>query len=533
MAVNSTTQGSALRRFQRLLRRHPDAVLLPLPAPPAASDVATTQRAPRVSHRVRAAWLVLAVVLAVTTVALIRWLPVRAAGLSPTPLLTVQPTRFRISRECAGIIEPVSSSVVQSGCHWTVSILSLVPEGTQVQQGDVVCVLDSSEIEEFLRSREIALIRANAALTASLKSEQLQQTAAERRLSDAQFALQSAEMDLQQYVMGTHPKQVDRLNRDLQVAETQAQTAEDELAFTRRMWLTGMANRAEVDAATLALTNRSLQAGRLAGQKELLEKFTDPRTRRRLEYNVDHLKLNLARTDLANSLAETRSRMLTLSDQRRLDIYERYARTARESIDACTLRAPRAGRVIHANSWYNRSRGVRTIEEGRSVYFSQAIFEIPDEQELKVSFGLDETLVSRAVPGMTVEVRLPGFEADPVKAEVRSISSFPKQRWTNGVEIREYMVDAMLYPTDEQRSRLHPQLDAMVDVALTDAADALVVPKEAVVKVQGRSCVLIPSSDQTELLPIQVTPGEVHDGEVQILSGLSEGMQIVRNARLN
>ena len=134
---------------------------------------------------------------------------------------------------------------------------------------------------------------------------------------------------------------------------------------------------------------------------------------------------------------------------------------------------------------------------------------------------------------MTVEVRLPGFEADPVKAEVRSISSFPKQRWTNGVEIREYMVDAMLYPTDEQRSRLHPQLDAMVDVALTDAADALVVPKEAVVKVQGRSCVLIPSSDQTELLPIQVTPGEVHDGEVQILSGLSEGMQIVRNARLN
>ncbi|MFN5897420.1 MAG: hypothetical protein ACK48Y_07845, partial [Planctomyces sp.] len=102
-------------------------------------------------------------------------------------LLTVQPSRFRITRECSGLIEPVTTSVVQSGCHWTVSILSLVPEGTEVQAGDVVCVLDSSEIQEFLRSREISLIRANAAVTASLKSEELQRTAAERRLSDAQF----------------------------------------------------------------------------------------------------------------------------------------------------------------------------------------------------------------------------------------------------------------------------------------------------------------------------------------------------------
>ncbi|MFM7166658.1 MAG: hypothetical protein ACKO3T_15575, partial [Planctomycetaceae bacterium] len=156
----------------------------------------------------------------------------RTTTLSSRTLLTVQPSRFRITRQCSGIIEPVSSAVVQSGCHWTVAILSLVPEGTQVQAGDIVAVLDSSEIQEFLRSREIALIRANASLTASLKAQELQQTAAERRLSDAQFALQSAEMDLQQYVNGTHPQQVDKLDRDLLLAETQKQSAEDEFEFT-------------------------------------------------------------------------------------------------------------------------------------------------------------------------------------------------------------------------------------------------------------------------------------------------------------
>lgn len=478
------------------------------------------------------AWLLTALGLSAAVALAFAALP-RTAPLSSRTLLTVQPSRFRITRQCSGIVEPVSSAVVQSGCHWTVAILSLVPEGTQVQAGDIVAVLDSSEIQEFLRSREIALIRANASLTASLKAQELQQTAAERRLSDAQFSLQSAEMDLQQYVNGTHPQQVDKLDRDLLLAETQKQSAEDEFEFTHRMWMTGIANRAEVNAAGMALTSRSVQAGRLAGQKELLEKFTDPKTRRRLEYNVDHLKLNLARTDLANSLAETRYRMISLSDQRRLDIYERYARTARESIEACTLRAPRAGRVIHANSWYNRSRGVRTIEEGRSVYFSQAIFEIPDEDELKISFGLDETLVTKMAPGRTVDVTLPGFDQDPIKAQVKSISNFPKQRWTNGVEIREYMVEALLYPTDEQRSHLHPQLDATVELTLTDDPDALVIPKDAVVKIKGQPCVLVPSKDRSELLPMQVTPGEVHDGEVQIVTGLTAGMQIVRHAEIN
>jgi multidrug resistance efflux pump len=47
---------------------------------------------------------------------------------------------------------------------------------------------------------------------------------------------------------------------------------------------------------------------------------------------------------------------------------------------------------------------VRTIEEGRSVYFSQPIFEIPDETRLKVSFPIHENLLSRASVGQAIEV---------------------------------------------------------------------------------------------------------------------------------
>jgi HlyD family secretion protein len=452
-------------------------------------------------------------------------------ALPESSLLTLQPTRFRIPYEVSGTLESQSSSVVQSACQWTVPILSLLPEGTLVEQGQVVCVLDSSQIEEFLRSREIALIRANAALTASLQQQQLQQAAADRRLSDARYALQNAQMELAETLEGVFPSQLARLEDEIAVSETQSQTATDDRDFLKRLWMLGLANHAEVAASQLLVTTRTEQLRRQAGQQELLEKFSIPRSRRQLEHRVEMLELNLARTDLANSLAETRSRMISLADQRRLDIYERYARTARESIAACTLRAPASGRLIHANNWYARSRGVRTIEEGRSVYFSQPIFEIPDESRLKVSFPVNENLLSRVSVGQAIEVSLSGRDSEVVHARIERISSMPRMRWVNGLELAEYWAEALLEPSAEQLQQLHPRMDVMVAFSLADHRDAMVVPCSAVQRRSEGPCVFLQNPDQPHLTQaISIRAGEVHDGQVHVLAGLQPGDRILRMA---
>lgn len=459
------------------------------------------------------------------------WFLAQPRPIPDTELLTLQPTRFRIPHMVSGTIEARASTVVQSGCQWTVQILSLLPEGTFVEKDQVVCVLDSSEIEEFLRSREIALIRANAALTASLQQQQLQQAAAERRLSEARYALQNAQMELAETLEGTFPSQLNRLQNEIAVSSTQAQTADDDRAFLERLWMLGLANHAELAAAQLLVTSRSEQLRRQQGQQQLLQKFSIPRTRRQLEHRVEMLELNLARTDLANSLAETRARMISLADQRRLDIYERYARTARESIEACTLKAPAAGRLIHANNWYSRSRGIRTIEEGRSVYFSQPIFEIPEESQLKVSFPVNETLLSRVSVGQAVEVALSGHENDIIHATIEHISSMPRIRWVNGVELAEYWAEALLEPSAEQRQQLHPRMDAAVTFTLADHRDAIVVPRSAVQRRSDGPCVFVQNPTQPHTTQaISIEPGEIHEDHVHVVAGLRPGDRILRTA---
>lgn len=447
--------------------------------------------------------------------------------LNDSDFWTVQPETFRETMSSRGTLEAISTRRVHSECHWTVSILSLVPEGTWVEEGDVVCMLDSAEIEEFLRSREISLIKANAALTASLKQEEIQRAAAERRLSDASYALQTAEFELQEYIDGKYPKQLQQLQKNIDVTQVQSETASDDLRFISRMWMMGMANRAERDFASLAATSQSEQLRRLQTQQQLLEKYTHPKMERQLKYRVDNYRLGLVRTELANSLIETRTKMNALADERRLQIYERYAASAKESIAACTMRAPRAGRVIHANNWYLRSRGIRTIEEGKSVYFSQPIFEIPDESEFKVSFPVDETLITRVSQGMPVEVRLAGYENDIVTGTVTAIPMYPRIRSPYGTEIKEYWLEATLNPTDSQWENMHPQMDADVTFAIANIPNAISVPKSSVVREGNNTFVWLQHGES--LMKCAVRPGTMANDKVVILNGLHPGDRIVQD----
>lgn len=450
-------------------------------------------------------------------------------SLDDADFVTIQTEPFQEFITSRGTLEAISAKRVHSECHWTVSILSLVPEGTWVEKDEVVCVLDSAEIEEFLRSREISLIKANAALTASLKQQEIQQAAAERRLSDAKYLLQTAELELREYVDGRYPKQIQQLEKNISMTEVQNETAAEDLEFISRMWMMGLANRAEKDSASFAATSQSEQLRRLQSQHELLEKYTYPRTERQLKYRVDNYRLGLLRTELSNSLAETRSRMNALADERRLQIYERYAASARESIAACTMRAPRAGRVIHANNWYLRSRGIRSIEEGKSVYFSQPIFEIPDESEFKVSFPVDETLITRVSQGMPVEVRLAGYEGDVVAGTVTAIPMYPRIRSPYGTEIKEYWLEATLNPTDAQWQNMHPQMDADVTFAIENIPEAITVPKTSVVREGSQAYVWLQHGQ--DIVKCAVRPGNISNDKVVILSGLHAGDRIVQNPR--
>jgi hypothetical protein len=285
----------------------------------------------------------------------------------------------------------------------------------------------------------------------------------------------------------------------------------------------GYSNHASVEAEALKVTTQAEQLRRLEYSRNLLQEFSHPRRDLQLSHHLNNSRLNVVRTDLANSLAVSRARMGTLSDEHRMAIYERYARAAQDSIKACTLRAPCDGQVMHCNNWHLRSRGVITIEVGKSVYFSQPVFEIPDQEHLKVRLPLNESLVTQVSVGSPLSVRPLGFESMDVPARITRISPYPVQN-RYAPDRKEYFLDAVLNPSSDQQEFLRPRMEAEATLTLLEEPDAITLPPEAVIRCAGRNLVMMKAGDA--FLPHEVQPGEVADGKVLIKSGLREGDQV-------
>ncbi|MFN9717914.1 MAG: HlyD family efflux transporter periplasmic adaptor subunit [Planctomycetota bacterium] len=470
--------------------------------------------------RLNRPWSVLIALLFVSPIVIIWLIPERQAP----ELITVEKLPLHLDVKSVGVIEPVRTLRMTSQSLWPVQILTMVPEGTVVQKGDVVCELDASKLRDILREREVLVIKAKAALQAAQRQEELQQAGNERRLALAQKAVLAAEQDLRLYEEATFPQQLEKFDQDINLSDDQLALTEDDYAAIESLWALGIENDPVLAQASLKVTTQQETLRRLEGSRYVFEQFRHPRKKTQLNHQRTMSQLNLIRTELANSLMLSRTRIGTLSEERRVRIYERYAKMASDSIEACTLRAPCDGPVMYAG-WDQRGRGSNPIEVGKTVYTGQAIFQIPVDQQMKVAIPLHETLITRVSRGMPVDVHVTGFVDQTISATITWISPYSAERNRYQPGERDYWLDVRLEPTAEQQQFLSYRMDATATISMLEHPDAIAVPREALTRYGDRSVVLMAQGNRLKACPVQ--PGEVVDGKVVIESGLHEGDQIV------
>ncbi|MEZ6122639.1 MAG: HlyD family efflux transporter periplasmic adaptor subunit [Planctomycetaceae bacterium] len=438
---------------------------------------------------------------------------------------TVEPSSFRMEIQRPGIVEPLKSQAVHSDCYWTTRILSIVPEGTWVQAGDVVCVMDSADIEEYARTREVLLIRYRGRLDNALHEQEMLTTQSERLLTAAEHRLATAENNLDEYQHGTFPQQVEQLEQDLSIASRQLATEADKVSGVEQMWAMGLVDSRQMSRSSATLLNVRQKHDVLQSKLNLLTGFTHPRTQLQLAHTRSHAQRTVARTMLSNSLAETRAQLTTLAYEKTVRIYERYYQRAIDSIKACTLRAPCDGQVMYGNSWYLKSRGITQIEEGATVRQLQKVFEIPDLRHLKVSIPIDEALIYRIHKDMPVSVTPAGYDDQKVAGRIVEISKYPRPRSSYTPGVKDYWIDIQLLPTEAQASLLKMRSDVTVTLTLHDDPEALQIPRTAVTGIAGHNFVFVFDGHDLQSRPVEL--GQANESSVCIVAGLSSGEQVV------
>ncbi|NLE37598.1 MAG: HlyD family efflux transporter periplasmic adaptor subunit [Pirellulaceae bacterium] len=369
------------------------------------------------------------------------------------------------------------------------TILSIIPEGTYVREGDELARLDSSALENELNQQRITCSNSQAAVIT------------------AQNDLDAAEIAKKEYLEGAFVLDRNLIEIKKFMAREAQRQAEQTLAYSLGLAKKGYVTDLRVETDKIAVEKAKLDYQSAELEMEVLEKYTKERQLKQLDSNIRIAEARLRSAQASNQLDE---------EQREL---------IETQIAKCTLRAPQQGQVVYANVTNRHGGQEIVIEEGVVVREHQVIIRLPDPTQMQVVAKINESRISLIGEGMPATVRLDAIPDQEMEGVVERVSEYPEPTsfWSGNMKQYRTVIRILGEPKN-----LKPGLTAKVAIQVELLHDVLHVPVLAVFEHGGKNYCVLP--DGVGYRAQEVKLGSTNDKFVVIRDGLKEGDKVVLGA---
>ncbi|MGE5610518.1 MAG: HlyD family efflux transporter periplasmic adaptor subunit [Bacillota bacterium] len=421
-----------------------------------------------------------------------------------------------------GELQAIEYTDIKSAVEGVSQIIELVKEGTTVKKGDKLVVLDSSNLKDRKDDVDINIQKAESALKIAIEMKEIQESQNAANKEAAEVNKRLAKLDLQEYLEGTYPQQVQNAKTSLEMAQITLKNKEEDLAQTQALFAKGFVTATEVKKAELDVTVARNDVQKATTALTVLQKYTNAMEVARLESVMAQADQRYARTLRENAslltqrladVAEKESTLTNLRDR---------AKKLQEQIDNCTMRAPKDGLVIYASTidrW-----GPGPIQEGAQVRERQWLLRLPDVQAMKAVLRIQEALVPRlnVDKKQRATVKIIGVSR-PVGATLTKVSVLAdsSQRWFNP-DLKEYPVELTL---DETPPGLKPGIGVQAEIFVDRYEQTLAVPLAALYSVGKDNYVFVHNGNTVNHRKVMI--GASNETHAQITDGLSEGEEVL------
>lgn len=427
----------------------------------------------------------------------------------------------------SGEIDSADNDILISKCEWSTRLLSIVPEGTWVEEGDIVAELDSSEIRKRHQERAVLLVNAKARLADAQEDLQIQKLTNESLLADSALQLRLAELQLDGYLKAEYPQKLHELEAAVALAEEELTRAKKKHDFVTGMVRLGYRTPTDRESERINVLKKE-QALELANDKlTVLRDFTHQRTLTQYTAIAEETRRELDRVKLAAKAAILRREILVRSRERSHQIYDDYQKRLEKNIAACTIRASKAGEIIYARE---RSSSSSRIDEGSSVRYLQALATIPDRDRLQVKLRLHESNIRLIDKDQPALIQVDANPDHVYQGHISHISTVPMSGRYPNYHLREYRVTVDLDADPEMSRTIAPGMTASVNIVAAQRQATLQVPVQAVVEVGDEYLAFVRNNGEIEHRIVKV--GISSDDKLEITEGLDEGEEVVLKPRV-
>ncbi len=382
-----------------------------------------------------------------------------------------------------------SNSMIKGENRGASAIIWLLPDGSIVKKGDVICKLDASDFEEQELQQKI-LVQQTIALTT------------QNRLD-----LELAETALEEYQKGLKEQFRIDLESRFKLARSDYEKAQIRMKWSEEMLAKGYLGKGQYMTDKQNLLTMSAEYENAKKANSVFMDYTTQKEMKCLMVDVQTARTNLESRLLTLKLQQTRLEHIQLQIRR------------------CTMTAPHDGMLIYAH----RPEFGFTVEEGVVVRQRMRLFYLPDINQMEVVSQIHESIVDKIQEGMAVKVRVEALNHREIDGTVVSVKPVPEsERFAfMGNVIKNYAGKVKLNSVPEG---LRPGMTAEVTFIESVHRDALVIPIGAMRVENGREVCYIRDDDGLERR--ELTIGLSSPEFLEVTSGVEQGDKIISDPAL-
>lgn len=402
-------------------------------------------------------------------------------------------------------------------------ILSIVPNGTFVKEGELLVEFDKAAVQERLDQQVLTTEKALLGYSQAVVKYENQITQNETLLEEAKLQVKLAELALKQFEDesgGTFQLSLQDVELAIQQAQAERLIAATDLRGFEELYKLGYKSKGDLASAQL----KSLGADR-----KLAREISDRKMKVEYEYLKTKLELEGKHATAGRSLLQVERDNKSMLEQARAsrDSAERTLNKEKEreakfgaQIEKCTIYAPHDGMATYAPP----SRYSPSIHEGAMIRQRQDILTLPVLSSMQVETSVHEAMLDQIKEGLPVTIKVEASGDRQFRGSVKSVAVLAERGEWHSSSIKVYKT---IVTIDEKVDSLKPGMTAVVDIHVDRLKDVISVPVQAIVQIGGDSWIYVQSGSTVERR--LVVPGRTNDKFVEIKEGLKEGEQVALN----
>ncbi|MEM7453993.1 MAG: hypothetical protein AAF456_06510 [Planctomycetota bacterium] len=389
----------------------------------------------------------------------------------------------------AGDIE--SSSNIELRCEVKsrgssgTAIIEIVPEGTEVREGDFICQFDDSALREELTERRIGVAQDQASVI------------------EAKSSLDTARRTLVEYENGIYEQERAALDAAKALAEENLRRAVQYLRHSQKLNAKGFTTQTQLEADAFAVEKAQLDLDLAIQNLDVYERFTMERMLAEFNAEIQKQEANVQAAEFTLELSEMKE---TETEQQ---------------IAACRIVAPADGLVVYANE--NDRDDSFVIEEGAVMRYAQPVVYLPDPELMQVRTRVNGSKINSIGEGCRALIRVDTAPESPVAGVVRHVNKFSEpRRWYQAPIEYQVFVDVT-----EQSPLIRSGQRGKVEIIIEEIPNAVQVPLSSIVRANESYFVLTRNETDGELTPVPVEIGSNNDKFIVIEDGIEPGQDVV------